>query len=85
MLEAKEEAVKLKSAAEQDARSGAAEVQRREQRLTQREEQFERKSEGLEKRDRQLSRRSTSWRRCAREAERARAGAAQGARAHRAA
>jgi ribonucrease Y len=57
VLEAKEEAVKLKSAAEQDARERRAEVQRREQRLTQREEQFERKSEGLEKRDRQLSQR----------------------------
>ncbi|HVG96249.1 MAG TPA: ribonuclease Y [Chloroflexota bacterium] len=55
VLEAKEEAVKLKSAAEQDARERRAEVQRREQRLTQREEQFERKSEGLEKRDRQLT------------------------------
>ena len=54
ILEAKEEAVKIKSAAEQDARERRAEVQRREQRLAQREETFERKSEGLEKRDRGL-------------------------------
>jgi ribonucrease Y len=54
VLEAKEEAVRLKSAAEQDVRERRAEVQRREQRLTQREEQFERKSEGLEKRDKAL-------------------------------
>ena len=54
ILEAKEEAVRVKSAAEQDARERRAEVQRREQRLQQREESFERKSEGLEKRDRAL-------------------------------
>jgi len=54
ILEAKEEAVKIKSAAEQDARERRVEVQRREQRLAQREETFERKSEGLEKRDRGL-------------------------------
>ena len=52
ILEAKEEAVRIKSAAEQDARERRAEVQRREQRLQQREESFERKSEGLERRDR---------------------------------
>jgi ribonuclease Y len=55
VLEAKEEAVRLKSAAEQDARERRAEVQRREQRLQQREENFERKSESLEKRDRALA------------------------------
>src|SRR5687768_1382987 len=54
ILEAKEEAVRVKNAAEQDARERRAEVQRREQRLQQREESFERKSEGLEKRDRAL-------------------------------
>ncbi|MGI8424131.1 MAG: ribonuclease Y [Chloroflexota bacterium] len=54
ILEAKEEAVRLKSAAEQDARERRAEVQRREQRLQQREESFERKSEGLERRDHAL-------------------------------
>ena len=55
VLEAKEEAVRLKSAAEQDARERRAEVQKREQRLQQREENFERKSENLEKRDRALT------------------------------
>ena len=54
ILEAKEEAVRIKSAAEQDARERRAEVQRREQRLQQREESFERKSEGLERRDKSL-------------------------------
>ena len=55
ILEAKEEAVRIKTAAEQDARERRAEVQRREQRLQQREEVFERKSEQLEKRDRVLA------------------------------
>jgi ribonuclease Y len=55
VLEAKEEAVRLKSAAEQDARERRAEIHRREQRLQQREEQLERKGEGLEKRDRALT------------------------------
>ncbi|HEV2121532.1 MAG TPA: ribonuclease Y [Chloroflexota bacterium] len=54
VLEAKEEAVRIKSAAEQDARERRAEVHRREQRLQQREESFERKSENFEKRDRAL-------------------------------
>ena len=54
VLEAKEEAVKLKTGAEQDARQRRAEVQRQEQRLAQREEQFERKLESLEKRDKAL-------------------------------
>jgi ribonuclease Y len=55
VLEAKEEAVRIKSAAEQDARERRAEVHRREQRLQQREEQLERKGEALEKRDRALA------------------------------
>lgn len=55
VLEAKEEAVRIKSAAEQDARERRAEVQRREQRLQQREENIEKKGEGLEKRDRTLA------------------------------
>lgn len=55
VLEAKEEAVRIKSAAEQDARERRAEVHRREQRLQQREESFERKSENFEKRDRALT------------------------------
>ncbi|MDQ3700529.1 MAG: ribonuclease Y [Chloroflexota bacterium] len=54
ILEAKEEAVKIKSVAEQDARERRAEVQRREQRLQQREEVIEHKGESLEKRDRAL-------------------------------
>jgi ribonuclease Y len=54
ILEAKEEAVRIKGTAEQDARERRAEVQRREQRLQQREESFERKSDNLEKRDRAL-------------------------------
>lgn len=52
VLEAKEEAVAIKSAAEQDARERRAEVQHREQRLQQREEMLERKIESLEQRDR---------------------------------
>ncbi len=55
ILEAKEEAVRIKSVAEQDARERRAEVQRREQRLQQREELIERKGDSLEKRDRALT------------------------------
>jgi ribonuclease Y len=55
VLEAKEEAVRIKNAAEQDARERRAEVQRREQRLQQREEQIERKGDNLERRDRALT------------------------------
>ncbi len=72
ILEAKEEAVRVKSAAEQDARERRAEVQRREQRLQQREESFERKSEGLERRDRALQAKETDAEKALEEAERLR-------------
>src|SRR6266542_5996379 len=55
VLEAKEEAVRIKSAAEQDARERRTEVQKREQRLQQREENFERKNESLETRERGIA------------------------------
>jgi ribonucrease Y len=72
ILEAKEEAVRLKSAAEQDARERRAEVQRREQRLQQREESFERKNEALEKRDRSAAEKEQQAEAAREEAERLR-------------
>ena len=72
ILEAKEEAVRIKSAAEQDARERRAEVQKREQRLQQREESFERKSDQLEKRDRALQGKETAAQAALDEAERLR-------------
>jgi ribonuclease Y len=52
LLEAKEDAVRLKADAETDARSRLAEIQRREQRMSTREEVIDRKAEGIEKRER---------------------------------
>jgi ribonuclease Y len=52
LLEAKEDAVRVKADAEADARSRLTEVQRREQRMSTREEVIERKAEGIEKRER---------------------------------
>jgi ribonucrease Y len=72
VLEAKEEAVRIKSAAEQDARERRAEVQRREQRLQQKEESFEKKSEALERRDRGLAKKEAEIQAAYEEAERAR-------------
>jgi ribonuclease Y len=73
VLEGKEEAVRIKSAAEQDTRERRAEVQKREQRLQQREENFERKSESLEKRDRALASREAEIEAARQDAERLRA------------
>ena len=57
ILEAKEEAHQIRTAAEQDGRERRAEVQRMERRIQQKEENLDRRLEGLEKRERQLSQR----------------------------
>jgi ribonuclease Y len=57
VLEAKDEAHKIRAAAEQDARERRAEVQRQERRIVQKEENLDRRAEGLEKRERGLSQR----------------------------
>jgi ribonuclease Y len=57
VLEAKEEAHAIRTAAEQDARERRAEVQRMERRIQQKEENLDRRLEALEKRDRQLAQR----------------------------
>ena len=49
ILEAKEEAHRLRSEAERDAREGRAEIQRSERRLIQKEESLDRKIENIEK------------------------------------
>ncbi len=70
VLEAKEEAVRTKSAAEQDARERRAEVQRREQRLQQKEESFEKKNEAIERRDRNLGKKEAEMQAAYEDAER---------------
>jgi ribonuclease Y len=55
LLDAKEEALRARSAAEADLRERRGEVQRFERRLAQREENLERRSESLERRERNLS------------------------------
>ncbi|MGH2447116.1 MAG: ribonuclease Y [Chloroflexota bacterium] len=57
ILEAKDEAHKIRSAAEQDARDRRADVQRQERRLQQKEETIDRRGENLEKREEQLGQR----------------------------
>jgi ribonuclease Y len=57
ILEAKEEAHSIRTAAENDARERRSQVQRLEQRLVQKEENLDRRLEGLEKRERQLTQR----------------------------
>lgn len=57
ILEAKDEAHRLRASAEQDARERRAEVQRQERRLQQKEENLDRRIEGLEKRERALTQR----------------------------
>lgn len=57
VLEAKDEAHKIRTAAEQDARERRAEVQRQERRIVQKEENLDRRAEGLEKRERGLTQR----------------------------
>jgi len=54
VLEAKEEAVKLRAAAEADSRERRYELQRLERRSSQREERLERKLEAVERRERSL-------------------------------
>jgi len=55
VLDAKEEAVKVRAAAETDSRERRYELQRLERRSSQREERVERKLEDLERRDRSLT------------------------------
>src|SRR5216683_2617911 len=54
LLEAKEEAVKIRTAAEQEAREYRAQSQQIEKRLLQKEENFDRKGEDLNRREREL-------------------------------
>src|SRR6184192_4429473 len=55
LLEAKEEAVKIRTAAEQEAREYRAQSQQIEKRLLQKEENLDRKGEDLDRRERDLS------------------------------
>jgi ribonuclease Y len=57
LLEAKEEAIALKTQAEGELKDRRAEVQRQERRLVQKEENLDRKLETFEKRDRAMSQR----------------------------
>ncbi|MGI8827546.1 MAG: ribonuclease Y [Chloroflexota bacterium] len=57
VLEAKDEAHKIRSTAEQDARERRAEVQRMERRIQQKEENLDRRLEGMERRERGLAQR----------------------------
>lgn len=57
ILEAKDEAHRIRTGAEEDARQRRAEVQRMEQRLHQKEENLDRRSEGLERRERTVAQR----------------------------
>jgi ribonuclease Y len=57
LLEAKEEAIRIRSAAEGEARELRAEIQAQERRLRQKEENLDRKLEELETRQRRLQRR----------------------------
>ncbi len=55
LLEAKDEAIRLKAAAESEIQSRRNDLQRLERRVTQKEENLERKLEALERRDRNLA------------------------------
>jgi ribonucrease Y len=57
VLEAKDEAHKIRAAAEQDVRERRAELQRMERRIQQKEENIDRRLVGIEQRDRQLNQR----------------------------
>ena len=57
ILEAKDEAHRIRTTAEEDARERRAEVQRMERRITQKEENLDRRLETLEKRERNLTQR----------------------------
>lgn len=52
MLQAQDEAVRLRTSAEEEHRGRRAEIQRQEKRLQQKEEQFDRKQEEIEQRER---------------------------------
>lgn len=56
LLEAKEEAMKVKNDLEQEVRERRAEVQRQEKRVMQKEEALDRKVEGLDRKESQLNR-----------------------------
>lgn len=58
LLEGQEEALKLRTSAEQELRERRVELQRQERRLSHRDEQLVRRSEGLEQRERTLSQRN---------------------------
>src|SRR3990172_9860507 len=55
ILEAKDEAIRIKAAAESEIQSRRSDVQRLERRVTQKEENLERKLDALERRDRNLA------------------------------
>jgi ribonuclease Y len=74
LLEAKEEAIKLKVAAEADVRAQASEVKVEQQRLRGKEEQLDRKLEGLEARERRQQTREQEVDARAKELEELRAG-----------
>lgn len=57
ILEAKDEAHKVRAGAEQDLRERRADVQRMERRVQQKEENLDRRTEGLEKREQQFTER----------------------------
>jgi ribonuclease Y len=55
LLEAKEEALKIKAEVESETRGRRAELHRQERRIAQKEENLDRKTEGIERRERSLS------------------------------
>ena len=59
LLEAKEEAIQLRTDVENENREKRAEIQRLERRLVQKEENLDRRAEGLETRERQIQERET--------------------------
>ena len=69
LLEARDEALKIKSAGEADLRERRAEVHRMERRLQQKDESLERRSENLERRERAVSQKEHEAERLRAEAE----------------
>ena len=55
LLEAKDEAIKIRAAAEAESRERRADLQRQERRIAQKEENLDRKAEALERRERTLA------------------------------
>ncbi|MBM3156865.1 MAG: DUF3552 domain-containing protein, partial [Chloroflexi bacterium] len=55
LLEAKEEAIKIKADAESEIRGRRSELHRQERRIAQKEENLDRKTEAMERRDRSLA------------------------------